>query len=142
MKLQSQIQLSPRLIHLVPFLSVVLLLLTFFLLGSSMVMQSGVRVHPPASTSLLEPMPKALVLTLTAGRNPQLYVNEQPVTLEALPEILKTRARDHRQVLIRADELAAHGWVLKVTQIAFEAGYEVAQAAVPPETDALNPMSP
>jgi biopolymer transport protein ExbD len=121
--------------HLVPFLGVVMLLLTFFLLGSSMVLQSGVRVRPPASTSLLEPMPRAQIITLSAGRQPQIFLNDRPVSLVGLKEALANPPRrGSRQVLVRADELAAHGLVVRVCQLALDAGYEVVQATTPPGT--------
>lgn len=119
--------------HLVPFLGVVMLLLTFFLLGSSMVMQSGVRVQPPTSSSLLEPMPQAQIITVTAGRQPMILFNDQPVTLTELKDILDQPRKGQRQALIRADELAAYGAVISVSQVATEAGYEVVLAAVPPD---------
>ena len=133
MKLESQLQLTPRLMHLVPFLGVVMLLLTFFLLGSSMVLQSGVRVRPPPSTSLLEPMPRAHIITLSAGRQPQIFLNDQPLSLMGLRTALAEPPRGGiRQVLVRADELAAHGLVVRVCQLALDAGYEVVQATTPP----------
>jgi biopolymer transport protein ExbD len=138
-KLESQLQLSPRFMHLVPFLGVVMLLLTFFLLGSSMVMQSGVRVRPPTTASLLEPMPQAQVITVTAGRQPAIYFNEQPVTLAELKEILDQPRKGQRQALIRADELAAYGAVITVSQLATEAGYEVVLASAPPDVPATQP---
>jgi biopolymer transport protein ExbD len=135
LKLESQLQLSPRLMHLVPFLGVVMLLLTFFLLGSSMVLQSGVRVRPPTSASLLEPMPRAQIITLSAGRQPQVFWNDRPVSLIGLKEALAEPPRGGaRQVLVRADELAAHGMVVRVCQMALDAGYEVVQATTPPTT--------
>jgi len=119
--------------HMVPFLGVVMLLLTFFLLGSSMVLQSGVRVRPPASTSLLEPMPRAQIITLSAGRQPQIFLNDRPVSLMALKEALTTPPTGgNRQILVRADELAAHGQVVRVSQLALDAGYEVVIATTPP----------
>jgi biopolymer transport protein ExbD len=138
-KLESQLNVSPRLIHLVPFLGVVTLLLTFFLLGSSMVMQSGVRVRPPTSSSLLEPMPQAQIITVTAGRQPVIYFNERQVTLTELKEILEQPRKGQRQALIRADELAAYGAVISVSQVATDAGYEVVLAAVPPDITPAQP---
>lgn len=127
--------------HLVPFLGVVMLLLTFFLLGSSMVLQSGVRVRPPTSTSLLEPMPRAQIITLSAGRQPQIFLNDRPVSLVGLKEALATPPRGaDRQVLLRADELAAHGLVVRVSQLALDAGYEVVMATTPPGTQ--SPVEP
>lgn len=119
--------------HLVPFLGVVMLLLTFFLLGSSMVMQSGVRVQPPASSSLLEPMLRAQIITLSAGRQPQIYFNDRPVSLAELKAALQEPSTGPRQVLIRADELAAVGALARVRQAALENGYEVVEATTPLE---------
>jgi biopolymer transport protein ExbD len=133
-KLESQLVLTPRFLHVVPFLGVVMLLLTFFLLGSSMVMQSGIRVQPPASRSLLEPMPQAQVITVTAGREPRVYWNDRPVTFGELDKALSEARQKSRQVLIRADELAAYGWVIKVSQLALDRGYDVVHATVPDES--------
>ncbi len=119
-----------------PFLGVVLLLLTFFLLGSSMVMQSGIRVQPPTSTSLLEPMPRSLIVTLSAGREPQIYFQDWPVALADLGEALDGEKTRSRQVLIRADELAAFGEVVRVSQVALDHGFEVIYATSPVETSA------
>ncbi len=122
--------------HLVPFLGVVMLLLTFFLLGSSMVLQSGVRVQPPMSTSLLEPMPRAQVITLSAGRQPQIFLNDRPMSMADLKKALATPPRDgERQILLRADELAAYGLAVRVSQLAIDAGYEVVWATTPPGAD-------
>lgn len=129
--------------HMVPFLGVVLLLLTFFLLGSSMVLQSGVRVRLPASSSLLEPMPKAQVITLSAGRQPQIHFNDRPVSLVALKSALAQPPRNGtRQVLVRADELAAHGLVMRVCQLALDAGYEVVQATTSPPSATATATAP
>jgi biopolymer transport protein ExbD len=114
-----------------------MLLLTFFLMGSSMVMQSGIRVQPPASRSLLEPMPQAHVITVTAGREPHVYWNERPVTLPELDKALTEARQKSRQVLVRADELAAYGWVVKVSQLAMDHGYDVVHATVPAESQGI-----
>lgn len=131
MKLESQIALTPRFLHVVPFLGVVLLLLTFFLLGSSTVMQSGIRVQPPTSSSLLEPMPHAHVVTVTAGAEPVIFFDEKAVTLLELDRELGLAPRDNRQVLLRADEFAAHGWVVRVSEVALRRGFDVVHATVP-----------
>ncbi|MGI8603801.1 MAG: ExbD/TolR family protein [Verrucomicrobiales bacterium] len=132
MKLETHLALTPRFLHVVPFLGVVILLLSFFLLGSSMVMQSGIRVQPPASSSLLEPMPHAHVITITSGREPQIYWNDRPVTLGELERVLNAeREKSRPVVLVRADELAAYGSVAKVSQLALKSGYDVVQATMP-----------
>ena len=121
------------LLHALPVFDLFALLLLFFLLGPSMVLQSGVRVRPPPSTSLLEPMPRAHIITLSAGRQPQIFLNDQPLSLMGLRTALAEPPRGGiRQVLVRADELAAHGLVVRVCQLALDAGYEVVQATTPP----------
>jgi len=138
-KLESQLVLTPRFLHLVPFLGVVLLLLTFFLLGSSMLMQSGIRVRPPPSNSMLEPMPRSLVVTLSAGREPQIYLDDKPLTLTQLTLALEQKRSQGRQLLIRADELSAFGAVTSVTQIALDKGYEVVHATTPASNEHSQP---
>jgi biopolymer transport protein ExbD len=136
-KLESQLALTPRFLHLVPFLGVVMLLLTFYLLGSSVVMQSGIRVQPASSSSLLEPMPQAHIITVTAGTNPHIYWNDKRVTLPELEKSLGDERGKSRQVLVRADELAAYGLVVRVSELAFQHGYDVVHATVPPEPEAM-----
>ena len=133
MKLSTQLVLTPRFMHVVPFLGMVTALVPFFLLGSSMVLQSGIVVRLPASTSMLEPVPKAAVISLTAGRLPQIFVNDKLVADdEALVAALKASLERSRKALIRADELAAYGQVLRVSQIAQREGFDVILATDPP----------
>jgi biopolymer transport protein ExbD len=136
-KLESQMALTPRFLHLVPFLGVVMILLTFYLLGSSVVMQSGIRVQPAASSSLLEPMPHAHIITVTAGTTPRVYWNDKPVTFLELEKSLGDGRGKSRQVLVRADELAAYGLVVRVSELAFQHGYDVVHATVPAEPEAM-----
>ncbi len=131
MKLESQIALTPRFLHLVPFLDVVMLLITFFLLGSSMLQQSGIAVALPASSSTLSPTAGALIVTLSAGESPQLYLNDKPLTLKELDKALEEFRSRSRQVVIRADEHASVGQLLKVTNLATSRGYDVACQTIP-----------
>ena len=65
--------------------------------------------------------------TCRPRHRPQVAVHQlHDLTLEPQPR------GGIRQVLVRADELAAHGLVVRVCQLALDAGYEVVQATTPP----------
>ena len=84
-------------------------------------------------------MPRAQIITLSAGRQPQIYFNDKPVSLEELKIALQQPSSGPRQALIRADELAAVGALARVRQAALENGYEVVEATTPLESPETQP---
>jgi len=81
---------------LVPVVNVVLLLLCFFLLSSSFVLQPGIKVDPPRSAFGVGMPSSRLIVAITLAppqlnaqgaplpREPILYFNDQIVTLDGL----------------------------------------------------------
>src|ERR1041385_1681103 len=69
--------------------------------------KAGVSDNPP------------LIVTITTN-TPHFYLGKMPVTLDRLKAELKTRARDNPRLIvaIRADDQAAYGNVMKVTEAA------------------------
>ncbi len=131
MKLETVLDRRSGLLHIGPVVDVVLLLLIFFLLGSSFTLQSGVAVDLPESGAILRPMGRAHVITVSAGSAPRLYLNEQEVTLESLPGALELLKDKSSNVIVRADRLAAYGMVMDISNIALGLSFEVAYATVP-----------
>jgi len=98
--LTRRLQPMRGLVDLVPVVSVVLLLLCFFLLSSSFVLQPGIKVDPPrAAVSVGTPSSRLIVAVALAPqqfdtdgkplkREPVLYFNDQIVTLEGLQAAL------------------------------------------------------
>jgi biopolymer transport protein ExbD len=94
--LTRRIQPLHGLLDLAPVVSVVLLLLCFFLLSSSFVLQPGIKVEPPRSAFSVGTPSSRLVVAVTLApqqydtdgkalpRDPILYFNDQVVTLDGL----------------------------------------------------------
>jgi biopolymer transport protein ExbD len=122
MKLTSNIRLRPDHLYAVPLLNLVLLLLLYFILNSSLVIRSGVQVQLPASASALPPLGEADVLTITAGVDSKLYYNKEEVTWENLPQRLKKASGESRHVILFADELVSSGMVIRAQDMLFQQG--------------------
>lgn len=110
------------------------MLLIFFLLGSAFMVRSGVSVSLPRSASTLEGFSSARVLTISAGTPPILLLDGTRVAISDLEEELAAKGEGNG-LIIRADELATHGLVMKVANMAMTAGYELAFATASPEPE-------
>jgi len=87
-------------LDLAPVVTVVLLLLCFFLLSSSFVLQPGIKVEPPRSAVSVGTPSSRLMVAVTLSppqvdadgkplpRTPILYFNDQIVTLDGLRDAL------------------------------------------------------
>jgi len=98
MKLVSTLRFRPGLLLLIPLTDVFCTLLVFFLLGSSLVLQSGVRVELPPSSFAVQGLVDAHVLVVSAGKKPQLILNREKITMEELPARLDKLARRDRKL--------------------------------------------
>jgi biopolymer transport protein ExbD len=126
MKLISHIQQAGPSLYLAPMLNTVLLLLVFFFLGSSFMVQSGVPVVLPTSPSRLVGFDRADIITVPAGAEGQVYYNGVAMPIADLPNALYQGRSTSRRVMIYADARASHGWVMRVSSVALAAGLEVA----------------
>lgn len=109
-------------LNLVPLVDCVLLLLIFFMISSSFVVQPGIKVDLPKASSAEREGAEDLKLIIT--REETLYLNNQRVTLSELWGKLLDRSRngDRSFLVIQADRLVAHGRVVEVMDIAKQAG--------------------
>ena len=121
---------------MVPLVNVVLLLLLFFLLGSSLVLQPGVSVSlPVAGAALTVPtLPESLVVSIQRGSPPRVYFQDRPVSLEELTARLTANgAPAGRTVVLRADRGTPYEAVMAVSGRALAAGCHVVLATAPEE---------
>ncbi len=125
MKLTSNLKLRPDFLYVAPLLTVVMLLLIFFLLNSRLVVQSGLKVELPLSTSSLRQWENAHVITVTAGRTPMIFFNGEPLSLESLPIRLQQAKTRSQHVLLNADAMAAHGTLISIQDAVLSAGYQL-----------------
>lgn len=131
MKLESHLPKQTFWMYLSPVLNVLLILLIFFLLGSSFVIQSGVSVKLPQSASRLTGFDRAQVITVTASGDTPLYFNGRPVTLEELREGLEAKKSEGRKAIVHADGMAPAERMQEAINVALSLGYEVAYATQP-----------
>ncbi len=132
MKLESHLPKQSFWLYLSPTLNVLTLLLVFFLLGSTFVIQSGVRVALPESNSRLAGFDRAHVITVAMAADPAFYLDGKPETADSLKENLVKLKRESHRIIIHADLMAAYGRVLQASNISLALGFEVAYATQPP----------
>jgi len=130
MKLTSTLKDHAAMLYAAPILDVVLLILVFFLLGSSLVLRSGIPVDIPKSTSSLPPIEASHVITVMRGTSPQIYFNEKEIEIDDLAAHLDQASPDIRHVIIRADRDAAFGAIIDISNIVMsrDRGLELAYA--------------
>lgn len=133
MKLTSTLKLRPDFLYLAPLLNVVILLLIFFLVNSSLVVQGGSRIELPLSPSSLRAMERAHVVAIPAGDEAEIYFNRKKTTLAELPNLLKKERAKCRQVIVSADALVSHGRVMDIQNMIWAAGCQPAVASRLPE---------
>jgi len=97
---------------------IVFLLLIFFLLSSSFVVQSGIKIQLPKSESAEQESQKQIVLTVT--EKGLIYLNDKQVAAETLggqlaPLIDKDR---DKVVIIKADQMVSLQSAVQVMDIA------------------------
>lgn len=115
-------------------------LLIFFLLSSSFLVDSGLRLELPRMVEPSPLMSREVVVTLTEGEG--LFINDQPVSWPGL-EIGLSGALDkarERRVVVRGDEGVPLGRVVEVMDAARRLGAEgLAIAARPYDKDQNRP---
>ena len=116
-------------IVLAPMIDIVFLLLIFFMVSTTFVMQPGLQITLPRAAAETEVEPDRWVVTITAER--QIYLNEEGYTLDGLDEAFN---REPRPLVLRADRAVPHGLIVSVLDRARSAGIEVVDISTrPPE---------
>lgn len=131
MKLASHLPSQSPWLLVTPLLNAILLLLVYFLFSSGFVIQSGIAVQRPESSSRLTGFDRAHLITLQAGDNGGLYLDGRmtdPVGLRS--ELLALRSKE-RKLLIHVDRMASAGKLTEISNLAMELGFEVALATDP-----------
>lgn len=125
-------------LEVAPLVDVVFLLLIFFLISSSFVMQPGIKVRlPEASTTELSEKKNILI---TIDKTGLIYLNKRRIVASVLVSNLKDLIADGKDklVIIKADEEVLHGQVVKVMDSAKQAGIQRIAIATSPERSTVN----
>lgn len=99
-------------IDFAPLIDVVFLLLIFFMLTSSFIFQPGIKVNLPRAITSEALSEKNIIITITAEN--LIYMDGKLVTINELSSRLKNIASFRKSILIKADEKASLGRVVKI----------------------------
>lgn len=101
-------------INVVPLVDVMLVLLVIFMVTAP-ILQQGVAVDLPQTRSEALPGDDEQ-LVVTVDREGAVYLNDEPIELEALEQKLSAIVRDRpdRNVFLRADRVVPYGTVVDV----------------------------
>lgn len=129
MKLHTSARVLDGPFSLAPLVDVVLLLLIFFLLGSTFVMQPGVQIDLPDGLTGMGSPHGRRVLTITAAG--EIYFDDQLMDLAALSGSLEAFARKgvDQTVVIKADVRVPHGTVMEVLRRVLSSGLDAVVAS-------------
>ena len=95
-----------------------LLLMVFFLVNSSLVVRSGYRVDLPVSGSSLKLIERAHIITITAESPPRVLLNSEETAIGDIAAKLTAIKKESRYVIVNVDSSAAHGlWARVVNEI-------------------------
>ena len=109
-------------INITPFVDVVLVLLIIFMITAP-VLQSGIEVELPRTKTLQVVSKERAVVTIDRGQ--RLYVNDQPVNINALGEVLQAKPGVlENGVYVRCDKDVPFGVFAAVVDTMRQAGIE------------------
>lgn len=111
-----------RQIDITPLIDMVFQLLIFFMLTSSFIMQSGIKVNLPKAVTA-EPGREENVI-IAISRENVLYLDKKVLTNRELKDVLSRAQKDNIPVLIMADQYANLGRVVEVWDMARDLGVE------------------
>ncbi len=111
-------------INITSLIDVLFLLLIFFIVSSTFLEQPGMKLDLPKTTRK-----EALRIegyTLFIMSDESMYINEEPVAMEQLPDELKAIAPEleERGLILKADENVRYGLVVEVMDIAKGSGIQ------------------
>ncbi len=131
MKLESHLPRQSPWLYITPLLNAVLLLLVYFLLSRGFVIESGINVEKPRSSSRLTGFDRAHIITIAPGNEVPMYFDGRRVTFEELTQRLVDGRSGERRVIIHHDRQAPSGRVVEVINLAQELGFEAALSTTP-----------
>ncbi|MFH1339032.1 MAG: biopolymer transporter ExbD [Candidatus Omnitrophota bacterium] len=122
MKIKRHIELEHglRQIDIAPLVDVIFQLLIFFMLTSSFIMPSSIRINlPKAVTSQII---KSRILEIVVSGENVIYIEGRVVNLQELKSILKEFVGGNQSLLIKSDRRAQLGRVVEIWDMCRELG--------------------
>ncbi|MDD5644808.1 MAG: biopolymer transporter ExbD [bacterium] len=122
-------------LDIAPLIDVVFLLLIFFMLSSTFILQPGIKVNLPDSKVSDAQPEENIIVTITSEKT--ILLNDEKVDEESLSIKLKSIAKrtPERIVIIKADERVNHGLVVRIMGEIKDAGIKRLAIATKPKKD-------
>ncbi len=120
MKFSRHLELEKGRLDIAPLIDVIFLLLIFFMLTSSFIMQPGIKVNlPGAITGKIAPREN---LEILINAKDHIYISKKRISLKELSSRLRTAEKTNTPVLIKSDKSASLGKVVSVWDLCREVG--------------------
>lgn len=121
----------PGFLHVMPVVNLFLLLVLFFVVGPSLLLQSGLKIDLPPSKFQMERFQDTLVVTLGPGQPPSnIHYGRRPVTFAELAAILDQKRADGAGakaiVLLQSDVETPVRTERKVAEMILDKGFRLA----------------
>lgn len=121
-------------LHALPLLDLIALVLIFPLLGPSFVPLAGVEVELPENDFRMQRVLNPIVVTVTAGEDPQIWVGKQKVNRDRMLEQVAAEAKSWREggapvVLMKVDRRVPDSFGEDLTYELLRQGYRCFWAA-------------
>ena len=129
-------------INVTPFVDVMLVLLVIFLISAPL-MGTALRLDLPSAEVPATPVASAM-LRLDIDPQGDVFIDDKPVALEALPAVLALQASvdPSVEVQLRADQTVSYGRVAEVMALLQKAGLAKVALAVQPPAPKIKTTSP
>lgn len=132
-QLSKQTQSTLSEINMVPFIDVVLVLLIIFMITAP-ILQSGIEVDVPKTTTVKEINEVRLVVSI--DKNQLIYIGDTPVNIHRLGEKVKAQLKKPQDsVFLRADETIPFGTFARVVDVLRVAGINNISIVTQPMTE-------
>lgn len=121
-------------LEITPLIDVVFLLLLFFLLTATYVKNPSLDINLPKS-SLDQATSRESDIAIGINREGELRYDNQEISMEKLEGILRAQYAENQEavVVIRADDVARHGKVVEVMDLAKRVGFARLAIATQPK---------
>jgi biopolymer transport protein ExbD len=122
MRFKRHIELEHGLkqIDIAPLINVVFLLLIFFMLASSFIVQPGIKVSLPRAVTS-EAVKDGNLEVVISGEN-LIYFNGRTVAIQDLKKLFAQAGQRNQPVLIKADKRSSLGRVVEIWDLARSLG--------------------
>ena len=131
-KFKRHHKLTSGQLDMAPLIDCVLLLMIYFMLTSSFIMQPGLKIKLPEAKTTEQGVPQPVLVSVT--QNNIIFFQDRQVMIPELESMLAAEGKKGKFVLvIKGDQAASHGLVVKVLDIARLAGAEKLIVATRPE---------